>query len=97
MNRQVPNPKANKNILFITYLVVAAFACMIGYFGYFLQFRGETVINNSYNARLDRFADRIVRGELQSGDGRVLARTEAVGNSEHRSYPYGEVIALVVG
>lgn len=97
MNRQVPNPKANKNILFITYLVVAAFACMIGYFGYFLQFRGETVINNSYNARLDRFADRIVRGELQSGDGRVLARTEAVGKSEQRSYPYGEVFAHVVG
>ncbi len=96
MNRQVPNPKANKNILFITYLVVAAFACMIGYFGYFLQFRGETV-NNSYNARLDRFADRIVRGELQSGDGRVLARTEAVGKSEQRSYPYGEVFAHVVG
>ena len=97
MNRQVPNPKANKNILFITYLVVAAFASMIGYFGYFLQFRGETVINNSYNARLDRFADRIVRGELQSGDGRVLARTEAVGKSEQRSYPYGEVFAHVVG
>ncbi|MCI8865858.1 MAG: penicillin-binding protein 2 [Lachnospiraceae bacterium] len=70
---------------------------MIGYFGYFLQFRGETVINNSYNARLDRFADRIVRGELQSGDGRVLARTEAVGKSEQRSYPYGEVFAHVVG
>lgn len=98
MHREKPNPKANKSILGITYAMVALFVCMIGYFGYFLQVRSETVINNSYNARLDRFADRIVRGELRSADGQVLARTEKTEDgSEVRVYPYDSLFAHVVG
>lgn len=75
MKKSKPNPKANKSILGLTYVMVGLFACMIGYFGYFLQFKSEDVINNSYNSRLDRFSDRIVRGDILSGDGRVLAQT----------------------
>lgn len=98
MDRQLPNPKANKNILRIAYVIAGLFVCLIGYFGYFLQFRRESVINNSYNARLDRFADRIVRGELQSHDGRILARTAvAEDGAETRVYPYGPLFAHVVG
>ena len=93
-----PNPKANKSILWITYIVAFAFIGLIGYFGYFLQIQSEEVINNSYNARLDRFSDRIVRGELVSSDGRVLAQT-VVGEdgTETRSYPYDSLFAHVVG
>lgn len=98
MKKDKPNPKANKSILYLTYMMVGLFVCMIGYFGYFLQFRSEDAINNSYNARLDRFADRIVRGEILSGDGRVLAQT-LVGEdgSEVRHYPYDSLFAHVVG
>lgn len=98
MKKMKPNPDANKGILWITYLMVGLFVGMIGYFGYFLQVQGENVINNSYNARLDRFSDRIVRGELQSNDGHVLARTEKdeEGN-ERRVYPYGALFAHAVG
>ncbi len=98
MDRERPNPRANQSILYITYAAVALFACMAGYFGYFLQVRGETVINNSYNARLDRFSDRIIRGELRSADGQVLARTDVgEGGAETRVYPCDSLFAHVVG
>lgn len=98
MKKTKPDSHTNRNILLITYLMVGLFISMIGYFGYFLQVRGETVINNSYNARLDRFSDRIIRGELLSHDGQILARTEAdEDGSERRVYPYGPLFAHSVG
>ena len=98
MKKAVPNPNANRSILFVTYLMAGLFVCMMGYFGYFLQSRSENVINNSYNSRLDRFADRIVRGELLSSDGRVLARTEeGEDGQERRVYTYGSLFAHVIG
>lgn len=98
MKKNMPNPKANKSILFLTYAMSALFLGMIGYFGYFLQFKSENVINNSYNARLDRFADRIVRGEILSNDGSVLAETVVQEDgSERRSYPFDSLFAHVVG
>ena len=98
MKKTDSNNRANRNIMLLTYTVLALFLGMMGYFGYFLQRRSENVINNSYNSRLDRFADRIVRGELLSSDGRVLARTEEGENGqERRVYAYGSLFAHVVG
>lgn len=96
--RAAPNPKANSCILGITYLMVALFLGLAVYMGYFLQVRSEDVINNSYNARLDRFSDRIVRGKIMAGDGTVLAETQvdADGN-ETRVYYYGSVFDHAVG
>ena len=98
MSKNIPNPKANKSILTVVYAMVFLFVGMLGYFGWFLQFGSEDTINNSYNARLDRFEERIVRGEILSSDGRVLARTVITDDgSEHRSYPYDSLFAHVVG
>lgn len=93
-----PVQKANKNILKLTYLVAGVFLCMVVYFGYFLQVESEDVINNTYNARLDSFANRVVRGRILSNDGTVLAETlvDSDGN-ETRNYPYGPLFAHVVG
>ena len=93
-----PNPKANHHILILTYGIVLLFVGLGVYFGYFLLFESDNVINNSYNARLDSFADRVVRGEIYSSDGRVLARTEVDGEGkEIRVYPYDSMFAHVVG
>ena len=56
------------------------------------------MINNTYNARLDSFANRVVRGRILSNDGTVLAETlvDSDGN-ETRNYPYGPLFAHVVG
>lgn len=89
---------ADKNMLLVTYLLVAVFVSMVGYLGYFLQVESRQVINNSYNGRLDRFADRIVRGQILSRDGRVLAETRTgEDGQETRVYPYGSLFAHVVG
>ena len=98
MKKHRPNPKSNKSILVITYVIVGLFLCMTGYFGYFLQVQSETVINNSYNARLDRFSDRIIRGAILSSDGRVLAQTRvSEDGTETRHYPYDSLFAHVAG
>ncbi|MEY8352366.1 penicillin-binding transpeptidase domain-containing protein [Lachnospiraceae bacterium 54-53] len=92
------NPKANRHILLITYGIAALFLGLAVYFSYFLSVESKSVINNSYNARLDSFADRVLRGEIRSNDGRVLARTQVdeEGN-ETRVYPYDSLFAHVVG
>ena len=93
-----PNPRANKNILGVTYLMVAVFLGLAVYLGYFLQVRSEDVINNSYNARLDSFSDRIVRGKILAADGTVLAQTQVDGEgNETRVYDFGSVFDHVVG
>ena len=98
MKKSKPNPKANKSILWFAYAVVAVFLGMGVYLGYFLQIKSEDVINNPYNARLNSFADRIVRGDILSNDGTVLARTNVAGDgTESREYPYNELFAHVVG
>ena len=98
MNKQTPNPGENKHILQITHAVVGMFVRLMGYFGYFLQVQSETVINNSYNARLDSFSDRIIRGKILSNDGRVLAETAVQEDgSEVRTYPYQDLFAHAVG
>lgn len=92
------NPKANRNILGITYLVAALFLCLAAYMGYFLQVKSEDIINNSYNARLDSFSDRVVRGRILAADGTVLAETQVdeAGN-ERRVYTFGGVFDHVLG
>lgn len=98
MKKADSNQKANRNILFLTYAAAALFAGLLLYFVCFLQFKSESVINNSYNARLDRFSDRVIRGEIKSSDGRTLAVTNMDGDgNETRYYPYDSLFAHVVG
>ncbi len=92
------NEKSNHSLLRVTYLMLALFVCMIVYFGYFIQVQAMDVINNSYNSRLELFAERTVRGEIISSDGQVLAKTEVQDDgTEKRVYPYGSLFAHSVG
>lgn len=96
--RSNPNAKTNRNILRLAYVVVGIFVCMIAYMAYFMQIKSETVINNPYNARLNLLSDRVVRGEILSSDGQVLARTVTGDDGEEkREYPLGSLFAHVVG
>lgn len=98
MKKSKPNPKANRGILLFAYAVAGLFLCIGVYLGYFLQAESGDVINNSYNARLNTFAERVVRGKLLADDGTVLAETSvAEDGTETRIYPYGELYAHVVG
>ena len=58
----------------------------------------EMCIRDSYNARQDSYADRVVRGKILDKDGNVLAQTNvSEDGTETREYPYGNMFAHVVG
>ncbi len=82
----------------MTYAFLALFLVMIGYFSWFVYADSEEVINNAYNKRADVYSQRVVRGDIISSDGEVLAytKTDSDGN-ETRVYPYGEALAHAVG
>lgn len=88
----------NREFVIITYLFVAIFIMMMGYFAYFQIFKSEDFINSPYNTRQNTFAEHVVRGEIRSSDEKVLAQT-VVGEdgSETRYYPYGSMFAHAVG
>ncbi|EOT27522.1 hypothetical protein C805_01630 [Eubacterium sp. 14-2] len=97
-SRTSTNREKNREFAVITYLFVGMFIMMMGYFVWFQVFRSEDFINSPYNARQNTFSEHVVRGEILSADGKVLAQT-AVGEDgkETRQYPYGSMFAHAVG
>ena len=90
--------RSNREFAFVSYLFLAIFLAWIAYFVWFMLFRSEDILNNSYNARLSTYAEQTVRGSILAEDGTVLAYTsvDEEGN-ETRVYPYGTQFAHVVG
>ncbi|MGN0350502.1 MAG: peptidoglycan D,D-transpeptidase FtsI family protein [Roseburia sp.] len=88
----------NREFAVVTYAFLAIFVGLMGYFVYYQFFKSEDFINSPYNSRQDTFSTRIVRGDIVSADGKVLAETvtDAEGN-ETRNYPYGNMFAHAVG
>ncbi len=84
--------------MFIFYLFLILFVAMIVYLVWFQVFRSDSVISSPYNSRQDLYAEHVIRGDIVSGDGVVLATTE-VGDdgSETRYYPFGRMFAHAVG
>lgn len=87
-----------KEYVFVSYLFVAIFVSLIGYMVYFNTVMKDEVLNSPYNKRQNSAAEHIVRGDIRSADGEVLAYTEVDGEgNEKRVYPYGSVFSHVVG
>lgn len=98
MKKPQKNTVRNREFAVVTYLFLAVFLGMIAYFAYFQVEKSEAFINSPYNARQDVFADQIVRGDILSAQGDVLAVTDvAKDGTETRSYPYGRMFAHAVG
>lgn len=74
------------------------FISLIGYVIYFNAEKSETFINSPYNTRQDTFSDRVIRGQILSSDGEVLAKTDVYEDgTENRVYPYANVFSHVIG
>lgn len=96
-SRKSKKPK-NQEILYVAYTFLGIFLCLIGYFVYFQVVVSSNVITSPYNKRQDTFADRVVRGELLTEDGIVIATTNVSSDgSEKRMYPQGDLFAHAVG
>ena len=97
-NRSKRRRARNREYTFISVFFVAIFAGLIGYLIYFDAIKSDSFINSPYNTRQDTFADRVVRGKIESSDGEILAQTEVdEDGTETRVYPYNNVFAHVVG
>ena len=49
---------------------------LIGYVSMFQITKSREVINNPYNARLEAFENKVIRGSILASDGQQLAYTE---------------------
>lgn len=88
----------NREYTFVSYFFVLIFISLIGYVIYFNAVKSEDFINSPYNTRQDTFSDRVVRGNIVSSDGEILATTVVnEDGSEQRNYPYNNIFAHVVG
>ncbi len=80
------------------YVFIALFACMFGYFAYFVTIGSKDVINNPYNTRIKNLSKDILRGSILARNGEELAKTEvSEDGTETRVYPYGNVFAHPIG
>lgn len=94
--------KLNKQAMVATVIFSCIFLFMIGYYMYFILVTSPSIINNSYNRRIDAYADTVIRGSIYSNSGDKLAYTDTNGtesdmSDDIREYPYGKVFAHVVG
>ena len=88
----------NQDIVKVSIFFAVLFFAMAAFLVKFLAADAPTVINNTYNKRSDVMKRTVVRGNIYSADGDVLAytQTDEEGN-EMRIYPYGEDFFHVVG
>lgn len=92
------NKIANRPILLMTYVFAGIFLIMILYICKFMILDSQNVIANSYNARQDKLAEHVIRGDILSGDGEVLATNQYLDDgSYYRYYPNGSIYAHAVG
>ena len=90
--------RGNRQVIAVAYCVVLVFLGMIGYLVRFMVCDSSEVINNPANKRQELLAERVVRGDIVSSDGKVLATTETDKNGkETRVYPYKNEFCHVVG
>lgn len=82
----------------MVYIFVGLFILLMGYFVYYNIVVSPNIINSSYNKRQDLFAKKVVRGEIISSDGKILAQTNVNKDGiETREYPYSNMYAHVIG
>lgn len=87
------NKKLNKPIIGITYLFVFLFIFMVGYILRFMIVEKDQVIANAANPRLDSYGENVIRGDIVTTDGQVIATN----NGEDRYYPYDNLFCHAVG
>ena len=88
----------NREYAVVTYFFLIVFVGLIGYFLYFQFVKSDEFINSPYNSLQDLFSKNVVRGEIQTKDGHVIARTNVSSDaSETREYPDGRMFAHVAG
>ena len=82
----------------MTYVFSGIFLLLIIYVIKFIGYDAKSVISNTYNKRTDLLAEDVIRGDILTADGKIIATTIVEEDGEEvRSYPYGKLYAHVGG
>ncbi len=88
----------NTELVIITYVFVAMFLLLAGYLVYLNVFEADALRGNINNTKKDSNTGSIIRGDIMTEDGVILATTYiGEGGEETRAYPYENVYAHVIG
>lgn len=88
----------NREFAVITYGFLALFIALSAYFCYFIGFQSEEFINNPYNSRIAQLSEGVIRGNILSSDGQILATSSIDSEGkEVRNYPFGNMFAHSIG
>lgn len=89
----------NREMIILTLIFVFLFLGMMAYLVYYQMRISENVVNSPYNRRRQELlAEKVVRGQLKTSDGKVIAETITDEDGEEtRNYPYKNMFAHVGG
>lgn len=88
----------NREAMIVVYAFILLFFSMIGYLIYYNATVKETVVNNTYNKRIEVMEAETIRGSILANDGTMLAHTVVLSDgTEERQYPFGNIFSHVVG
>ena len=90
--------KHNMELSIAAWIFVVLFALLIGRVVFINVFEAESLRNNLNNTKADSNSEHVIRGDIRTLDGTVLATTLVDENANQtRSYPFDNVFAHVVG
>lgn len=90
--------RSNHNMLITMIPVMLLFGFLIAYLVQFLLFKSEKTVASPYNRRMTEAGKEVIRGDIVTKDGVVLAHTEVdKEKNEYRTYPEGSKYFHVVG
>ena len=93
-----PDRRHNTELVILTYVFAAMFLLLIGYLVYIDVFMADELRSNPNNTKKDSSSANIIRGNIVTEDGVVLATTNIDGDGrETRSYPYENIFSHVIG
>ncbi len=90
--------RQNTELSIVTWIFVLLFMLLIGRVAWILFMESDSLKSNINNTKADTNSENIIRGDILTSDGTLLATTllDEYGN-QTRSYPYDNLFAHVVG
>lgn len=87
-----------KSIITMTVVYASIFVLIISYLSYFVIVKSKDIVVHTHNRRMDPLENEVIRGDIISSDGEVIATT-LNGNQQDstRSYPRENRYAHIVG
>ena len=90
--------QTNKEIRRMAYVMLILLFAVIGHIVYFNAFGSRDVVNNPNNKLVAKISEKVVRGNILSSDGEILAQTLRTDDGYYyRNYPYANAFAHAVG